>query len=96
MMRFAEDAEYDFRILKAVESVNVTQKTRLVAKMKKHFGSLKGKVVAVWGLAFKPKTDDMREAPAIPLIESLLPRARPYRFTIPRPWRWPRSTSAVA
>ena len=72
MMRFAEDVKYDFRILKAVESVNVTQKTRLAAKMKKHFGSLKGKTVAVWGLAFKPKTDDMREAPAIPLIESLL------------------------
>jgi UDPglucose 6-dehydrogenase len=72
MMRFAEDAEYDFRILKAVEAVNVTQKTRLAAKMKRHFGSLKGKVVAVWGLAFKPKTDDMREAPAIALIESLL------------------------
>jgi UDPglucose 6-dehydrogenase len=72
MMRFAEDAEYDFRILKAVEAVNVTQKTRLAAKMKKHFGSLKGKVIAVWGLAFKPKTDDMREAPAIPLVEQLL------------------------
>jgi UDPglucose 6-dehydrogenase len=72
MMRFAEDAEYDFRILKAVEAVNVTQKTRLAAKMKKHFGSLKGKTVAVWGLAFKPKTDDMREAPSIALIESLL------------------------
>jgi UDPglucose 6-dehydrogenase len=72
MMRFAEDAEYDFRILKAVEAVNVSQKTRLAAKMKKHFGSLKGKTVAVWGLAFKPKTDDMREAPAIALIESLL------------------------
>jgi UDPglucose 6-dehydrogenase len=72
MMRFAEDAQYDFRILKAVEAVNATQKTRLTAKMKKHFGSLKGKTIAVWGLAFKPKTDDMREAPAIPLIESLL------------------------
>jgi len=72
MMRFAEDAQYDFRILKAVEAVNVTQKTRLAAKMKKHFGSLKGKVIAVWGLAFKPKTDDMREAPSVPLIESLL------------------------
>jgi len=72
MMRFAEDAEYDFRILQAVEAVNLSQKTRLTAKMKKHFGTLKGKVIAVWGLAFKPKTDDMREAPAIPLIESLL------------------------
>ena len=72
MMRFAEDADYDFRILRAVEDVNLNQKTRLVAKMKKHFGNLKGKVIGVWGLAFKPKTDDMREAPSIPLVESLL------------------------
>jgi len=72
MMRFAEDSDYDFRILKAVEAVNLSQKTRLVAKMKKHFGSLKGKVIGVWGLAFKPRTDDMREAPSVPLIESLL------------------------
>jgi len=72
MMRFAADQKYDFRILGAVESVNTTQKTRLFAKMKKHFGNLKGKTIGVWGLAFKPKTDDMREAPSIPLIESLL------------------------
>jgi UDPglucose 6-dehydrogenase len=72
MMRFASDQKYDFKILHAVEAVNVQQKTRLFAKLKKHFGSLKGKTIAVWGLAFKPKTDDMREAPAIPLIDSLL------------------------
>jgi UDPglucose 6-dehydrogenase len=72
MIRFASDRSYEFKILEAVESVNKAQKTRLFAKIKKHFGTLKGKTVAVWGLAFKPRTDDMREAPAIPLIEGLL------------------------
>ena len=72
MIRFAADEGYDFKILQAVETVNVQQKTRLFARMKKHFGQLKGKTIAVWGLAFKPKTDDMREAPSIPLIEALV------------------------
>jgi UDPglucose 6-dehydrogenase len=72
MIRFAADVEYDFKILEAVEAVNAQQKTRLFTKMRTHFGSLKGKTIAVWGLAFKPKTDDMREAPAIPLIDCLL------------------------
>jgi len=72
MRRFAAEKDYAFRILDAVEEVNTFQKTKLVAQMKKHFGSLKGKTIGLWGLAFKPRTDDMREAPAIPLVEALL------------------------
>jgi UDPglucose 6-dehydrogenase len=72
MVKFASAKNYDFEILKAVEHVNERQKVRLLGRMKQHFGSLKGKRVAVWGLAFKPKTDDMREAPAVPLITTLL------------------------
>ena len=72
MMHFASAKNYDFKILNAVEAVNRTQKTRLFAKMQQRLGSLNGKTIAVWGLAFKPKTDDMREAPAIPLVKALL------------------------
>jgi len=67
------DVDYDFRILNAVMGINQDQKTRLVDKAKKHFGNdLKGKHFAIWGLAFKPYTDDIREAPALYNIESLL------------------------
>jgi UDPglucose 6-dehydrogenase len=72
MLRFAAEQQYDFQILTAVEAVNERQKVRLLAKLVAHFGSLKGKRIAVWGLAFKPRTDDMREAPAVPLVNGLL------------------------
>ena len=72
LLKSAADKGYDFRILRAVEEVNTCQKSRLVAKMRAHFGDLKGRSIAIWGLAFKPKTDDMREAPAITIIEELL------------------------
>jgi UDPglucose 6-dehydrogenase len=73
LAKFSSDKKYDFKILKAVDAVNESQKRLLVKKIEAHFGSaLKGKTIAVWGLAFKPKTDDMREAPSIPIIEALL------------------------
>lgn len=72
LLKSAADKGYDFKILKAVEDVNTAQKERLVAKMEQHFTSLAGRTIALWGLAFKPRTDDMREAPAIPIIERLL------------------------
>jgi len=74
ILKFASDKGYRFRILEAVEQVNDAQKKLLVTKMERHFGSLKGRTIAVWGLSFKPKTDDMREAPAIVVIEELLAR----------------------
>ena len=79
MMRSASDKGYDFVILKAVEDVNKRQKSRLVAKMRAHFGDLKGRTIALWGLAFKPKTDDMREAPAITIIDELLEKGASVR-----------------
>jgi UDPglucose 6-dehydrogenase len=68
-----EDFGVDFKILKAVEDINNHQKLVLFHKIKRHFGEkLNNKKFAVWGLAFKPRTDDIREAPAIAIIEKLL------------------------
>jgi UDPglucose 6-dehydrogenase len=72
IVKFTKDKGYDFQILQAVERVNHRQKSVLAGRMEKHFGSLKGRTIAVWGLAFKPRTDDMREAPSLVLIERLL------------------------
>ncbi|MCS7166616.1 MAG: UDP-glucose/GDP-mannose dehydrogenase family protein [Gemmatales bacterium] len=60
------------RIVEAVLEVNERQKRVLLEKMKRHYGSLAGKVIAVWGLSFKPRTDDIREAPALVLLDELL------------------------
>jgi UDPglucose 6-dehydrogenase len=80
IVRFSADKKYRFKILEAVEEVNEQQKLRLLAKVDAHLGkSLKGKTVAVWGLAFKPRTDDMREAPSIPIIQGLLKRGAKIR-----------------
>ncbi len=72
LVRSASTVGYECKILRAVDTVNEAQKVRLVKKMQAHFGSLKGKTIAVWGLAFKPRTDDMREAPSIAIINALL------------------------
>ncbi len=72
LAKASEEGQYDFRILKSVMEVNAIQKTKLIPRMIEHFGKLQGKVIAFWGLSFKPHTDDIREAPAILNIEALL------------------------
>lgn len=72
LIRTARENNYQMRILQAVEDVNEDQKSVLFNKVKKHFGDLKGKKFAVWGLSFKPNTDDMREAPSVVIIDKLL------------------------
>lgn len=73
LIRTADEHHYPMRILQAVEAVNEYQKTVLYRKLEQYYqGNLSGKKVAMWGLAFKPETDDMREAPSLVLIDLLL------------------------
>lgn len=73
LAKSSSDVQYDFKILKAVMDVNADQKTRLIPRVKEYFkNNLKGKTIAVWGLSFKPHTDDIREAPALYNIDLLL------------------------
>jgi UDPglucose 6-dehydrogenase len=73
LVKMADEANYDFKILKSVMDVNQTQKTAMMPKIKDYYrGDLKGKRFAMWGLSFKPNTDDIREAPSLYMIDSLL------------------------
>ena len=72
LIRTAEKNGYEMRVLKAVEEVNEAQKSVLFRKLQRHFPELEGRTVALWGLAFKPETDDMREATALVLIRLLV------------------------
>ena len=73
LIKSSDEVNYDFKILKSVEKVNAKQKLHLVEKIKAYYNnSLNGKHFALWGLAFKPNTDDIREAPALSIIDALL------------------------
>lgn len=73
IIKVGEEAGYEMKVIKAVEEVNNRQKTVLFEKFSQYFNSdINGKTVAIWGLSFKPETDDMRDAPSLTLIESLL------------------------
>lgn len=71
LVHTAGSVDFDARLLKSVEAVNQLQKRLLHAKLVKHFGSLAGRTIGLWGLAFKPRTDDMREAPSRELMEAV-------------------------
>ena len=71
LIKTAEKNGYSMRVLKAVEEVNEAQKSILFSKLRCHFETLEGKTIALWGLAFKPETDDMREATSLVMIELL-------------------------
>jgi UDPglucose 6-dehydrogenase len=73
LIKTAKENNYDLQVLKAVEAVNQNQKSVLFTKILNYYkGNLKGKTIAVWGLSFKPQTDDMREAPSLEIITKLL------------------------
>src|SRR5690606_9890113 len=73
LQKAGKDKNYDFKILNSVIEINTSQKTILLPKMESYFNNdLKGKTIAIWGLAFKPETDDIREAPSIDMMEALL------------------------
>jgi len=73
LQKAGKDENYDFKILNSVIEINSSQKTILFPKIESYFkNDLKGKTIAIWGLAFKPETDDIREAPSIDMMDALL------------------------
>jgi UDPglucose 6-dehydrogenase len=83
-MKTAEELGRPLSIVKAADDVNNAQKLYMFEKMKKHFsGNLKGKTFAFWGVAFKPNTDDIREAPAIDMAKALVQEGAQVRFYDP-------------
>jgi UDPglucose 6-dehydrogenase len=83
LSRLGHEFDMETGVLDAVESINDRQKLRLVSAAREHFGSLEGRTFAVWGLAFKPKTDDVREAPALIGIRALVAAGAKVRATDP-------------
>ena len=84
IVKTAESVGYDFKVLKAVEEVNESQKRWMLRKVEAHFGAdLKGRTFGLWGLSFKPQTDDMREAPSIVVVNGLLERGATVRVCDP-------------
>jgi len=71
LIETGKEYHYDFQIISATESVNEAQKTKVIEKLQKHL-DISGKTITLWGLSFKPKTDDIREAPSIAIITKLL------------------------
>lgn len=84
LIRIGQDAGVEMRIVGAVDKANEYQRTVLVPRIEAHLGGLRGKTVAVWGLSFKPQTDDTRESPAVYLIEALLARGARVRAYDPK------------
>ncbi len=90
LIRMGHEAGVPMNVIEAVDRTNESQKSILVQRVAAYLGGLEDKVVAVWGLAFKPKTDDMREAPAIGIIEGLLAGGATVRAYDPKAEQWAR------
>lgn len=86
LARTAQEHGYTMQVIEAVERVNEGQKSILFGKLQRALGDLRGKTIAIWGLAFKPETDDMREAPALVVIDLLRKAGATVR--VYDPWRW--------